>query len=441
MSSFLRSLIFTFLALLISITIFAQPPKTNSPYSRFGLGDLLDQRFAVSQTTGFTNAFHDYYHLNFQNPASFAHLTVTAFDLGLYAQNSEWEDTNNGTNRNWSGNLSYISIGFPMLNPVNQVLDREIKTLKWGMGFNLQPYTLVGYDLATESDLENIGEIITRFRGTGGTYRLQWGNGVNYKNFSGGINVGYLFGRIENSQIVTLNEVFSSYESRFNDNININGFIWNAGVQYDLLIKTEDPRFQKRVTIGVTGNSGHDINTSTSQFFERFNRTYIIPQDTILNTSGVEGSATLPAAFGAGIIYSQNNKLQFGINYDFSAWSDYENDASPENLLDTWRVSVGGEYIPNYASYNSFFKRVRFRVGAFYGRDPRSIDGEQIDQIGGSIGFGLPLTLARQQVSFVNLAFEFGQNGGNTTIKETYGRMTVGFTLNDNSWFFKRRFN
>jgi len=46
-----------------------------------------------------------------------------------------------------------------------------------------------------------------------------------------------------------------------------------------------------------------------------------------------------------------------------------------------------------------------------------------------SFGFGLPLTLPRQQVSFINFAFEFGQNGGNTTIQETYGRLTVGFTL------------
>ena len=54
---------------------------------------------------------------------------------------------------------------------------------------------------------------------------------------------------------------------------------------------------------------------------------------------------------------------------------------------------------------------------------------------------GLPITLPRQQVSFVNLGFEFGQNGGNTTLTETYGRVTLGFTLNDNSWFYKRKFN
>ncbi len=439
MSSFSRSLIFTFFALLISTTVFAQP-KTNSPYSRFGLGDLLDQRFAVLQTTGFTNAYHDYYHLNFQNPASFGHLTVAAFDIGLYAQRSTWEDGNN-SNENWSGNLSYLSIGFPMLNPVNQVLDREIKPLKWGMGFNLQPYSLIGYDLQTVSDPEDIGQIITRLQGTGGTYQLQWANGVKYKQFSGGINIGYLFGRLENAQVISLNELTSSYENRFNDNINIKGFTWNLGAQYDILIKTEDPRYQKSVTIGVTGHSGHEVKTKTSQFFERFNRTYIFPQDTILSTSNIRGNATLPAAFGAGVIYTQNNKLQVGVNFDFSAWSDYENDANPEELSNSWRVSFGGEYIPNYASYNSFLKRVRYRAGTFYGRDPRSIDGEQINQIGATIGFGLPLSLARQQVSFVNLSFEIGKNGANTDIKETYGRMIVGFTLNDNSWFFKRRFN
>ena len=419
--------------------VFAQP-KTNSPYSRFGVGDLLDQRFAVSQATGFTNAYHDYYHLNFQNPASFGHLTSAAFDLGMYVQNSNWESRAE-TNNNWSGNLSYISLGFPLLNPVNQVLDREVKPWKWGMGFNLQPYSLVGYDIQTTADVENIGASISQFRGTGGTYKFQWGNGVKYKNFSGGLSLDYLFGRIENARTVSLNEVRAGYENRFTDNFRLNGFTWNAGAQYDVMIKTKDPRFQKSVTIGITGKSKQQVNTTTSQFYERFNRDYINPQDTILSTSEVSGNTTLPGAYGVGIIYSKANKFKLGVNYDFSAWSEYENPIQSDALLDTWRISVGGEYIPNYASYNSFGKRMRFRLGAFIGKDPRSIGGEQIDQKGISLGFGLPLVLPRQQVSFVDFAIELGQNGSNTTLKENYGRLTLGFTLNDNSWFFKRKFN
>ena len=119
MSSTSRSIIFLLIGLSVSVCAFAQP-KVNSPFSRFGLGDLLDQRFAVLQTTGFTNAYHDYYHLNLQNPASLGHLTSTAFDVGLFAQRSSWE-TATDENTSWSGNLSYLALGFPLNNPINQV--------------------------------------------------------------------------------------------------------------------------------------------------------------------------------------------------------------------------------------------------------------------------------------------------------------------------------
>ena len=439
MSKFWRSIIFFFIGLVISVSAFAQP-KVNSPYSRFGLGDILDQRFAVLQTTGFTNAYHDFYHLNLHNPASLGHLTATSFEVGLYLQQSNWQ-TSVDENTSWSGNLSYLALGFPMNNPINQVLDREIKQFNWGMAFNLQPYTIVGYDVETEGDITNIGSTTTRFRGTGGTYRLQWANGFKYKQFSAGLNLGYIFGSIENNRTVIFNDLESSYENRLTDDFNVSGFVWNVGAMYDLQLNSKDARFQKSITIGVTANSDQGINTNTSQFYERFNPTYTIPQDTILNTTGVGGDATLPAALGIGLIYTVANKLKVGVNYDAISWSNYRNDSKPETLSDTWRVSFGGEFIPDYSSYNSFGKRIRYRIGGFYGNDPRSIGGEQIDQYGISFGMGLPITLPRQQVSFINWGFEFGQNGGNTELKENYGRLTLGFTLNDNSWFYKRKFN
>ena len=97
--------------------------------------------------------------------------------------------------------------------------------------------------------------------------------------------------------------------------------------------------------------------------------------------------------------------------------------------------------VQNYSSYNKFWQRVRYRIGAFTGTDPRSIDGQQLEEVGVTFGFGLPITLPRRQVSFINIALEFGRRGANTALQETYGEFTVGFTLNDNSWFRKRKFN
>jgi hypothetical protein len=80
-------------------------------------------------------------------------------------------------------------------------------------------------------------------------------------------------------------------------------------------------------------------------------------------------------------------------------------------------------------------------LGAFYENDPRTFNGDQLSKRGVTVGLGLPLTLPRQQTSFVNLAFEGGQFGLQDVITENYIKMTLGFTLNDNSWFFKRKFD
>lgn len=85
-------------------------------------------------------------------------------------------------------------------------------------------------------------------------------------------------------------------------------------------------------------------------------------------------------------------------------------------------------------------KRVRYRAGAYYRQDPREINGKNLDDIGVTLGFGFPLILPRQQTSFVNAAFEIGKIGTDSPIEETYYKLTVGFTLNDNTWFYKRRF-
>jgi hypothetical protein len=77
----------------------------------------------------------------------------------------------------------------------------------------------------------------------------------------------------------------------------------------------------------------------------------------------------------------------------------------------------------------------------FYGTDPRTVNGQQLTEYGLTFGMGLPLVRPRQQTSYIDLAFEVGQFGLSEAIRETYLQMTVGFTLNDNTWFFKRKFN
>lgn len=425
---------------------FVIQPKNNSPFSRFGLGDPVDQFFAAPGAMGgLSAAFNDPYHLNLLNPASLAYLRATAFEVGLYGKyaglkgRDEQEDV-------WSGNLNYLALGFPLVNPVNRALDRKESPWDFGMGFALAPYTLVGYNIETKLVDPDVEVTTNSLKGTGGTYRLTWGNGVRYKNFSIGASFGYTFGKMTNSRRVVFDSLQSSYATELLDETSVSGWTWNTGVQYVHNFKKPDPQgvpqlSGRRLILGAFGNSGGNVNTLGSRLYQRDNSRYT-DIDTILIENQIKGKLTLPAEFSFGATYERINKLRLGIEYSLGAWSKYRSDARPdERLSNAWRVAVGGEFIPDIQSYNRYFERVRYRAGLFYGTDPRSIEGEQLNKYGIAFGIGLPIVMPRQQPSYVNISFEAGRFGVSGVLSETYMKTTVGFTLNDNSWFFKRKFN
>jgi hypothetical protein len=422
-------------------------PKFNSPYSRIGLGDFWNTNFAaLNGMADLSAAYHDPYHVNLNNPASLGHIYSTSFEVGVRVKYSDLETPAEKVGV-WNGNLAYLSLGFPIKNPISRVLDRDESKVNWGMNFSLTPYTTVGYLVETEElRPESIGSINYNFDGTGGTYKLLWGNGVKVNNLSVGANIGFLFGKIEQNQEVRFDSLGASYRSILLADFSHNAFVWNAGVQYDIVFKNKksDGTYVpngKQLTLGLYGNSNMDFSTESTVYISRFNSAYNA-LDTISYSALKEGSGKLPGEFSFGALYQKKNKLKLGFNYSQAFWSNYTNEAKDEGTLnDSYRIAVGGEFIPDIASYNSYGKRMRYRFGAFYGTDPRN-DGfnEQLTNYGITIGLGFPVILPRQEQSFVNVAFELGQFGSEQ-LKETYAQMTVGFTLNDNSWFFKRKFN
>ena len=218
--------------------------------------------------------------------------------------------------------------------------------------------------------------------------------------------------------------------------------MWSAGVQYRYDIdkkKLDDEIYAGRSLIfGLYGNNGTDFYTSSTVFRIRENYSYSpIQSDTLLRYDDLSGSGKLPAEFTIGIVYEKGEKFRAGFEYGIAKWSEYENDAKPDVLFDSRRIAVGIEFIPDKISYNNYLKRIRYRVGFYYSTDPRL---EDLNHYALTLGFGLPLILPRQQTSFVNLAFELGQYNTDQAIKETFVKIGLGFTLNDSSWFFKRKF-
>jgi hypothetical protein len=424
-------------------------PLTNSPLSRLGLGDFVNNNFAASAGFGGLSAtYNDAYHLNILNPAASANLQSTAYEIGVYAKRSTLDDGNQ-TNDVWGGHINYLALGFPLRNQINELLDRKKKSpMKWGMTFALLPYTNVGYNIQSVQKLPNVDTVISAYRGRGGTYKLMWGNSMNYKGLAVGLNVGALFGTINNDRIIGFYNLVDDYEGQFQYKSKYNGFVWNLGVQYTYDIKKKvgsrvEPSGRK-ITIGAFGNPAQRFNSSSTQTIRRINYSYTnaTGSDTLFKErlAGVKGSGRLPTEIVLGAMYQKENKLRIGINYAAAFWSQYRNTIQNDRLKNGYTLSTGIEYTPEYNSYNSYLKRIRYRFGATIGNDPRTIKDEQIKNKSLSVGLGFPLIMPRQQISFVDITFELGQLGA-STFTDTYGRLILGFTMNDNSWFYKRRFN
>lgn len=424
-----------------SATIF---PKGNSPYSRFGLGDPVSQYYAAAAgMAGLSAAFNDPYHLNVQNPAALASLQSTAFEVGLFGKYSKLKDDRISSNQ-WTGNLNYLALGFPLINPISRVLDQNKSPWNIGMALSLQPFSTVGYDIQAQVQQPGDLELTTNvYKGSGGTYLLNWGTGVKHKNIAAGVRVGYLFGKLTNNIHVEFDSLFPAYSTEFTNAISVSGFVWNAGIQYTIefgkIAKNQNAR--QRLILGAYGSNATNFNTNFSQLFIRTGSGYS-PTDTIKNIQNQKGKGTLPTEWAGGFIYEQPNKFKIGAEYSFAGWSQYKNEGKEEPIafLDANRWAFGLEWIPDFNSYNDYFSRVRYRAGFMYSTDPRSISGEQLKQYSITLGAGFPIVLPRQQASFINLSLEGGQFGLPDSVRETFIRMTLGFTLNDNTWFLKRKF-
>ena len=443
--------VIAFLFFMVAFTSVNAQTNGNSPYSRYGLGDLVDDNFQHLRGMGsIGSSYVDGYHINIVNPASYASLRATAFDIGISAKRSTLT-SGNLESKAWSGNLQYLSLAFPLGNPLNEILEQKKKAVNAGMSFTLMPNSTVGYNIASQEEIDGIGTVSRAFGGQGGSYKFLWGNAIKYKDFSLGVNLGYLFGNIEYSQAITFNDLPNGYQDLFSSKYNLNGFLFGTGVMYNKVLnkkaledKTENTAKVFSAGIRMKSATSFNTNLTETQFGIQNLSTGGQFIDTASISNDVAGSGNLPIELGFGASYYHGEKYMIGFDYSIANWSSYKNDADEtlanNPLKNTNNVSIGGFYRPNYKSYNRYFKRVYYRYGAYYKSDPRSIADDQIKSYGITGGMGMPFIYQRK-VSHANIGFEFGKKGSGTAIEETFFTINLGFTFNDDEWFIKRKYN
>ena len=145
-------------------------------------------------------------------------------------------------------------------------------------------------------------------------------------------------------------------------------------------------------------------------------------------------------SFGVGI--SKEKKWFIGAEYTSLGSSVFSNDLiSIDNseFEDSSKISFGGFYIPDYASFSKFWNRVVYRAGFYSEKTGLVINDESINEFGISFGLGIP---AGGLFSNVNTTFEFGKRGttNENLVEENFVNIQLSLSLNDR-WFVKRKYN
>lgn len=425
-----------------------EKPREFSPYSRFGIGDLSDPNFnVISQFGGAAAGYTDRNLLNPANPASLGALKNTAFEVGVSSKfTSLIKDE--FKSRFFGGGLDYIGIGLPLYNAINEALDR--KDRKWHIGtmFALKPYSQVGYDIEQLDSITGTGKYIRKYSGNGGTYEFKWSTGIEYKSLSAGFGFSYLFGKMSYNRAINLVEAALPYNTVFQNDISLSSLRWNYGFQYKINLKKlaeEQTESSNYLSIGLHGTPSQRFKTSSDELYKRelINGTTGVT-DTVRNLTGLSGTGRLPGEVSIGAYYNSNYKFQASVQYSLVNWQDYINTAknttTPEVLKNTRNFSIGLAYTPNIQSFDNLLERVTYRLGFKVGNDPRFIGNEQLKNLTVTFGGSIPFVFQRK-VSFVNFAVETGNVGIADKLKSRFVQMKLGFTLNDDEWFLKRKYN
>jgi hypothetical protein len=416
--------------------------QENSPYSRYGLGDVVPKANIVSRGMGGIAAgYSDYQSINFINPASYANLRSTIFDIGLEADSRTLKSINpparfSATN----AVISYLQLGFPI-----KMKKANKKDIFLGMNMGLRPLSRINYKITNvASGVEKIGSV---YEGSGGLSQAYFGTAVSIKHLNIGVNGGYMFGNKDfSTRLSFLNDTVQFAQSNTETKSNFGGLFLNGGIQYDFKIKNKKNKNISILRFGAFGNLKQTMKANSDKVVEtvQYDASGLkIKIDSVFSKQ-TKGEVIYPATIGAGVSYQTLNWL-FAADFETTKWQDYRFLGQQDLVQNSWKIRAGTEYYPlkDNTPYGKYFNFVKYRFGFYYGPDYINVNGS-LPEYGFSFGAGFPLKLRKSyyetQTSMLNTAIEFGTRGDKkTNLRESTLRISVGLSLSD-LWFGRQKY-
>lgn len=392
---------------------------TLSPYSYYGIGQLVSTRTAENNTIGGVTTYADSTQFSLDNPATIGKLRYVQYRVGANYKSSI-QETSQANAAVSTAALNYLSLTVP--------------TKHVAFSFGLKPKSALGYRVNTTTENNDL-EYRNLLSGTGGVNSTFLSLAFNpYKGLSLGASVAYNFGYNEKTYTQTSSVIQNSTQ--------IFTYAELSGIQYTLGLHYNKDIFSKyafQFSATYAPNATLQSNNTRTISSITTNGTIGIVKEIDLGnlattTNRLAAETTLGLGIGkpqhwfAGLTYVSTSKglinpLETNTNANFVASS---------------RFSAGGFFIPKYDSFTSFLSRVVYRAGVRWEHTGLKLNNQDVKDFGITFGLGLPVNV----LSKINIGVELGQMGTNNAglIKENYTNIMLGFSLSD-IWFIKRKYD
>ena len=418
---------------------------TSSPYSFYGIGSLKFKGTVENRSMGGLSIYADSIHINLRNPATFAGKNVKLspfnnesrpikFTVGGSHSSTKLQ-TESASDKTTSTSFEYLAISVPMG--------------KFGLSFGILPYSSVGYKLDAKEIINDSLVTSNRYNGEGGVNKAYVGLGYEIaKDLMIGVDASYNFGNIQNSSVdfVFDNEGLPlQYQSRESNRSDLSGINFKLGLHYSPMITDK-----LQLSSGIIYSPKSDLSSNNERIFATIVINPTTGQEFVINdieadleSDGLDRTTlTLPTQLNIGAGIGQPHKWFVGAEYTYLQTSQFSNrifEIENATFEDASIFTVGGFYIPQYTSFNKYWKRIVYRAGVRFENTGLKINNESINEFGMSFGVGLPVG---RMFSNANLGVEVGQRGttNQNLVKENFINLQLSLSLNDR-WFVKRKFN
>ncbi|SIO07083.1 hypothetical protein [Algoriphagus halophilus] len=405
----------------------AQAQSSASTYSALGIGEFNYSGLTQNQGMGGLGvSYGTGWNANVVNPALTTYNTIFNFQAALNYKKFNARNSSESSDVD-GGGLSYVAMSLPL------------KSGKVTMGLGLNQITSVNYRLQVESAVENAElRAYNYVQGDGGISETYMSFGVKVaKNFSLGAQVSYLFGStIRNNQLSLLNGNDNPVgnTTEYYERLTVSDIGFKGGAHY--VAKLSD---KNNLHFGAIYQNLGNVSGKAFAKLAALGEASDPDSDGDLIANDEKGSIYIPNRIGFGVTFEKMNKFALGLEgqyQDFNKFKSFFGESL--SLREAIKVGLGFRIVPDYLAIDSPLKRTTYRFGLEYQQTPYYLNQTNINDIGINFGASFPVN----QLSLVNLAVKVGQRGttDNGLIQENYVNFTFGFSLNDNSWFYKRVF-